>query len=98
MLVPEWVVATAYFIVAVGLVATVKRDSPAMIASRMLLVLVCSAWIGFYVAVDVLDWRAFVSPAADIFRVLSRWFHMANAMAIGLMVWGRWYLQRNLDR
>lgn len=86
-LIPAWLLAVVYLVVAVLLVVTSRSDFQWARPPRLFLMLVMVSWSAFYVGV-------MFGADFQVLRALSRWLHLPTALAVGLIAVSRWYHER----
>jgi len=79
--------AVLYLLTAVAVLSASRWDAPWIKAARIFLAAVMLSWCGFYLLV------IFNPFSFETLRSLSRWLHVPNAVAVLLIVAGRWYAQ-----
>lgn len=82
---PAWFLAVLYIATGIAVLSAIRWDVPWIKAARIFLALVMFSWAGFYLLVMVDPFNF------EPLRSLSRWLHVPTAVAILLIVAGRWY-------
>ena len=85
-MIPAAVIVALYLIAGTATLVTTRWDEDWSYPARVFLALALYSWAGFYTLTNVLSF--------DVLRMLSRWLHAPLAVAVTLIVLGRWYASR----
>lgn len=91
ILLPAWFVALMYGIAAVSLIVTMRAAPSWLRPGRWFLVAAMIAWMCFYLAITLR-----FNIQIETYASLARWLHAPTAVAIVVMVYGRWLADRKI--